>query len=167
MFSAAASADLATDLQNLSPEQAVKLALQQEGAHVLEVIRQAAELLKLQPEALAQAVAAAVRAHPNLATQIVFIVVQIAPDHKTLIAEAAAAQVSDPIMKAAIAAVAEQAAQQLLAGAPGSNGDAEVEAEQTEVLQDTAVVIPPPPVVTPTPPPVVTPTPPPPPVSPS
>ena len=162
MFSVAASADLATDLQNLSPEQAVELALQQEGVNVLEVMAQVAEILQSQPEALAQAVAAAVKANPTLATQIVFTVVQIAPAQKTVVAQAAAAEVSDPAIQAAISQVADQAVAQQLAGAPGSKGDGDVvetEAEQTEAPpQDTTVVIPLPPTVPPSQPPSQPPT---------
>ena len=131
LFSLAASADLETDLQNLTPEEAIELALQQEGATVLEVMAQAAEILQDQPEALAKVVAAAVKANPTLATQIVFTVVKAAPAQMATIVQAASAEMSDPAIQNQIVQIAKQAVQQL--AVVSDNSGVEVEAEQTEL----------------------------------
>lgn len=150
-FPVVATADLAQNLAILSPAAAIEKALQQEGATILGVMAQAAEILKFQPEALIQIVAAAVKANPAFATQIVYTVVQIVPDQQTAIAAAASSEISDPAIKAAIVLVAEQASQDIASNTRqgGEKEQTEFEAEQTEVAQETSVPPPAPPAVPP------------------
>ncbi len=136
-------ADLASDLQTMSPADALKkAAAADESISIETLISEAASQLKDNPGLLTALVSEAVKQFPLQAAQIVSVAISQAPQQAKSITSAAIAQLDNPVAIDAVQKAADTAVELIAKNANSSentsenNDETESEAEQTETTAD-------------------------------